>query len=104
MPGAENGEEPRRGGQAPAGGFAAWAVPKCAQCHEANVAATKGGKFTLLQQGRLAELSPEKTGEVIRRLSLPDGHADQMPARGGPKVTAAERLDGVRLFVEADGK
>ncbi len=103
MPPAENGhgEAPRQGAAPAAGGsFIAWATPRCGACHDATNAAAKGGKFTLLAQGRLAELSPEKTGEVIRRLSLPDGHPESMPK--GSRITPTERLEGVRLFVESN--
>lgn len=86
--------EPLRDGA----GFAAWAASRCASCHDAGTAKLKGGGFTLLSGGKVAELKPEQAGETIRRLTLPDGHKDVMPPRD--KLSAAERLEGVRLFVE----
>lgn len=110
MPPAENGNggpgpapppqqpDPQRQPGNAAAGFIAWATPRCAACHEAQTARTKGGGFTLLQAGKVAELTPQQAGDVIRRLALPDDHKDAMPKNG--KLPPAERMEGVRLFVE----
>lgn len=77
--------------------FVALAGTHCASCHEAGVAKRSGGGFTLLAEGKLAKLSAEQTGEIIRRVTLPEGDDRIMPPRA--KLSAAERLKFVEVFI-----
>lgn len=68
----------------------------CASCHDAGVAATKGGKFTLTNGGKFAEISPQALGEVINRVTTQDA-SKRMP-KGG-QMADAERLELVQALV-----
>jgi mono/diheme cytochrome c family protein len=63
----------------------------CAKCHDAAVAAKKGGGLTLTQGDKLAKLSPEQLGEVVRRLTTTDP-AKVMPPLSAGKVAAETKL------------
>jgi hypothetical protein len=65
----------------------------CAKCHDAGVAAKKGGGLTLTQGSRPAPLTPEQLGEVVRRLTTSDPAKVMPPLTQGK--TAAESKLGV---------
>ena len=58
----------------------------CAACHDAAAATVKGGKLSLTDGGKLAQISPETLGKIISQVSL-----GKMP-KGAP-MTPAERLE-----------
>jgi hypothetical protein len=63
----------------------------CARCHEAAVADKKGGKLTLMQGDKLAQLTPDQLGAVVRRLTTTDP-AKVMPPVSQGKVAAETKL------------
>lgn len=81
-------------------GFVQFAVKNCASCHEGTSAKLKGGSFVLFGSKGIADLTPEQSGEVIRRLTLPHGDPKAMPK--GKRLSADDKLQGVRLFVGGD--
>ncbi len=89
---------PRRGdgGAGDAGNaFLVLTQKHCASCHDASVAQTKGGKFSMTNQGRLAEFTPEQTGKIVESVVL-----RHMPKSG--TMSDKERLDFLAAF--AGGK
>lgn len=80
--------------------FVVFAAKNCNSCHEGTGAKTKGGGFVLSVGGKIAPLTPEQSGEVIRRLTLPHGDPKAMPK--GKRLSADDKLQGVRLFVGGD--
>lgn len=58
-------------------------APECAKCHEAAVAKTDGGSFTMFKGTDLVEFTEQQVGEIIRRVLLPNDHKHRMP-KGRP--------------------
>jgi hypothetical protein len=74
------------------------ATTYCASCHNtATVSKEKGGGFTLTDNNALAKLTPQQVGEVIRRVTLPDGDKDQMPK--GKQMPSQARVEFVAKFI-----
>lgn len=95
---AGNGDE----ATAPTGeGFLAFASQNCASCHD-EASKGKGNGFVLLQGGRVANLTPEQSGEVMRRMLLPAGHPRAMPPKNA--LSVERRAAGALKFVEGDGE
>lgn len=87
MPPASNGTD-----------FLAFTKDNCASCHDKSTSELKGGKFTMIDNGKLVEFTPQQAGSIILRLSVGDGHEQAMPK--GRKMDAATRLKGVQLFAQ----
>jgi hypothetical protein len=76
-------------------------VTRCAGCHDAAVAASKGGKLVLTEAGRAKVLTPEDLGSVLDRLSTKDA-SRAMPR--GQQISAEERLALIQAAMAGQGQ